>query len=165
MKSVPPDFFERMPDEVRELWLDPVAEFMGWPFKSLDSPPDDRWRKHFGSNSPKVINQYRWSLEIFNPVTQPVRARDNYVLEELILHFIKGHSLKIEPAADTKQKFLACVDFIRIHRTIPRYLVLQEVKGGMCILDGFHRLSALRFLWQVEGLEVNLNLPAWVARS
>lgn len=28
---IPAEFFDRVPSEVREIWLEPIAELIGWP--------------------------------------------------------------------------------------------------------------------------------------
>lgn len=166
MNLIPPDFFERMPTEVRELWLDPIAAMVGWPFQTLDDPTENtRWYRIFMLLSLQEINELRWSLETVNIASQPFGIGNREMLGDLIQQHVMGRPPVWLRLIRSKERFWSCVDFFRANGRLPKPVILYDVRGEMDIIDGHHRLAAVTFLARINNSAPNLKVQAWVARN
>jgi hypothetical protein len=162
---IPPGFFPHIPDEVLSMWLDPLAELYGWPFETLDDSTDDtKWRYILTFMPLRELHDLTWNLESIDIATQPFRPGSLDAVQGLLQQHTMGYDTLYADLINTKERFWTCASYVRDHGTIPKPLVLHEIDGAVHLLDGNHRLAAVRFVSQIPEMAVESKLPAWVAR-
>lgn len=155
-----PTFFPYMPDEVRELWLEPIAECYGWPFQSLDdSTHDTKWRYVLPKLSLRELADFRWERKDINFATKPLCQESLRTIKGLYDEHVIGRATLYANVAGTKERFRACADFISKHRTMPKPVILRDTGDCYELLDGNHRIAAMLAV----GLHEAFDVPAWIA--
>lgn len=160
---IPKTFFLNMPDEVRELWLEPIAERYGWPFASAskDDPPyNSKWSYVFGCRwKLDEVAKWQWRMGVIDLRSEKLTPTSIQAIEGLIPD--KSGKLKA-PFANlerTEDRLRACADYIRETGSIPKPVIAARVSGGFDILDGHHRIAAYTFSCPHDCYKI----PAWIA--
>lgn len=145
-RSLLPD----MPDEVFDIYIEPLIQAHGWPFTFLEevptSPEASRWFQMFDRQSLKTISDLSWERHTTRFSFTAFHPRSQDVITAIIEHHsnIRFHAA-IANVADTRNKFLRARDYIARTGTMPVPVILQQdpLGLGLRILDGNHRLAAM----------------------
>jgi hypothetical protein len=139
------ELLPNMPDEVFSLYIEPLIQLYGWPYRSIDSPGTKRWTQAFDHQGIKTISQLSWKrhevpfpLALFHPDAHQVIAL-------LINQHIRGIPTATANVVNTKQKFFHARDYIARTGRMPKPVILMRdlFGGALRILDGNHRLAAM----------------------
>lgn len=157
---VPAFLFPKMPDEVREMWLDSIAEGKGWPFASVnESTKGTDWQYVFPFPLAELAD-FDWNLETANlsekPLCQDSLAPITGLLQQHVMKLDAGYA----HLHRTHERFWACADYIKSNNSIPAPVILLDNGNRFRVLDGYHRLAALAHIHPPDCFK----LPAWVAR-
>jgi hypothetical protein len=132
-----------MPDEVFNLYIEPLIKLHGWPFHSVDSPTFGLWFQMFDHHSLKTISELIWerqeitfSLRIFHRTSQ-----DRIV--GIVNTHVHGMNTPFANVINAKARFDRCRTYIARTGRMPVPVVLMRDFGGLRILDGNHRLAAM----------------------
>jgi hypothetical protein len=156
----PREFFPYMPDEVFEMWLAPFIQQIGWPFtKITDDLAGTRWSILLGDISLHVWNQLIWSRidGEFTKIEFSLASRE--AVQSIIRHCVHGVSTGTANLPNTKERFKACAEFVRVHKTIPKPIAVISRNQKIEVIDGIHRIVALLHV----GLPKGYRLPIWMA--
>jgi hypothetical protein len=156
----PREIFPYMPDEVFEMWLEPFIQQIGWPFtKITDDLSGTRWSIILGDNSLHDWNQLIWSrLDVeFTKIDFAIETRE--VIQSIIGHCVHGLPTRTANLPNTKQRFRACTEFVRLHSTIPKPILVISRNNKIKVIDGNHRIAALLHI----GMPKGYRLPIWIA--
>ena len=156
---IPRKFFPNMPDEVFEMWLEPIAEDYGWPFQdSSDSIKGTKWSGIFGNYDLNFWTTIEWSrieIEIYPELFTDITCRH---LIAIIDCCVESAFTITANLLDTKDRFRACAEFISTNGTIPKPIVAVVRSRKVEIVDGNHRIAALLHVGVTPGYKV----PMWV---
>lgn len=163
-RMIPGDFFPNMPSQVLEMWLQPMAEERGWPFRSLDDDISQTdWHYTFARKPLRYWAGLQWEMGEVNVALD--------FLDEYGLQFIKGLIPSGQPTdyndpfatrthvRGAEGRFWAAARFIQEHGKIPLPIVVLRTPSGLKVMDGSHRVAALIHLGMLPGYKI----PAWVA--
>jgi hypothetical protein len=157
---IPRNFFPNMPDEVFEMWLDPIAEEYGWPFKSpSDSTKETKWGGVFRGAPLSFWADTTWCRKQINLTTDPINRHSEYLIRTLLHGYTNGVPTLIADVADTEKRVRSCADYIRTYGNIPKPVVAIIRDREIDIVDGYHRITALLHV----GPPQIFIVPAWVA--
>jgi len=156
----PRDFFPNMPDEVFELWLAPLIEGKGWPFKSIeDDLQTTRWRYVLGLDySLRQWAKCSWELMEIDLSQSSFTNGSISMVKAIIGHAVNNLPTETANVENTKERFSSCVSYIKEHGTIPKPIILTRVSDGFNVMDGNHRMAAIAFT-----KPENIKILAWVA--
>lgn len=161
-QMIPPSFFPNMPNEVREMWLDSIAEGHGWDFESIeDSTDNTSWRYALNFRTLKEINSYTWTLSEIDLASASLSESSIQCVEGLIIQHVRGIPTSYANLFNSKERFNACADYIKDTGTIPRPIVSLDLGKGYEVLDGSHRLAALFSVNPPNGYVI----PSWIANE
>lgn len=151
-----------MPDEVRELWLEPIAETEGWPFQSVDDPTHGTgWRWVLPRMTLRQLADFDWKLEEVDFSAKPLCQDSLGTIKGLCYQHVLGRATLFANVARTKERFRACASFIARHRAMPRPIILRDLGDSFALLDGNHRVAAMLAV----GLQEAFHVPAWIATA
>jgi hypothetical protein len=156
----PREFFPYMPDEVFEMWLEPFIQQFGWPFtKITDDLSGTGWSILLRDNSLHDWNQLIWSrLDVeFTKIDFAIETRE--VIQSIIGHCVHGLPTRTANPQNTKERFTACTEFVRLHNTIPKPILVISRNNKIKVIDGNHRIAALLHV----GMPKGYRLPIWIA--
>jgi hypothetical protein len=158
-KMTPREFFPHMPDEVFEMWLAPFIQQIGWPFtKITDDLSGTRWSILLKDIPLHVWNQLIWSRVDVEFSKINFAAFNKLAFEDIIGHCVHGRSTATANLPNTKERFRACAEFIRVHQTIPKPIAVMSRNNKIEVIDGIHRIAALLHV----GLPKGYRLPIWI---
>lgn len=159
----PRDFFPHMPDEVFSAWLQPFIDQIGWPFTQESTTAlGTRWQFLFGGLELQELKQRRFFFDSidqealyaqFTPLT--ISIIDSIILSDKQRHAV---ALDIE---NTGVRFTACADYLRRYNTIPAPIIIDIQLTEAVVLDGYHRLAAIRHINPPKPFMI----PAWFTKS
>jgi hypothetical protein len=132
------------PDKVIELWLLKLANRgpdTGWP------PPepfgDNAWKHILGDKPLSWWKSVTWQLEErdlnFDALSQDSRSIVNKMLDAHINNKINDYTT----LPNSKARFESAALYVAENGTFPEPLVGIELKDGLSVLDGNHRMTAL----------------------
>lgn len=157
---IPRDFFPYMPDEIFDVWLQPIADDYGWPFKkSNESTKGTKWAGVFGDHNLDFWTSAKWSFRelVFSP--ELFTDFCQFRLKSIRKGFEEGIPTLWVGVADTKERFRACADFIRANGAIPGSIIVLDRGGfGLDVVDGNHRVAALLHV----GIPSGYKIPVWI---
>ena len=160
---LPPTFFPNLPDEIRRLWLEPIAVEYGWPFQSIDeSTEGTKWKYVLGVDvTLRNFAGLMWNLEEIEVSSQGFCRQTIHAINTVREQNTTNKDTMFADVCDTQERFMSCVYYIRKHGVVPEPLVcLMTNEGSIDMLDGHHRMAALTALGIPEGYRI----PAWVGR-
>lgn len=153
--------FPNMPEEVFSAWLSPIIrDHNSWPYKDILSPhPSEQWWKYFGRYSLSDISDCLWHL---NTATLDMNCLDPLSYETIEI-LIENHVHNFDATGrfnvrDSKSRFFGFVELIKRTGTIPAPIIGINAEGGLRILDGNHRLAALKHI----GIKGAFPCETWV---
>jgi len=159
-KMTPREFFPYMPDEVFEMWLAPFIQQIGWSFtKITDDLSGTRWNTLLRDIPLDVWNQLIWSRIDVEFTKIEFAVFNKLAIEDIIGHCVHGRSTATANLPNTKERFRACAEFIRVHKTIPKPIAVMSRGKKIEVIDGNHRIAALLHV----GLPKGYRLPIWMA--
>jgi hypothetical protein len=135
-----------MPEEVFNIYIEPLIQWHGWPFSSLDEPttPETmRWVQMFDRQSIKTISQLSWERHKIPFVFGLFYPRSQDIIAALIKWHIGGVNTFAANIADSRVKFFSARAYIEKTGAFPVPVILQRDPLGLRILDGNHRLAAM----------------------
>jgi len=156
----PRDFFPHVPDEMFDMWLAPLIQEIGWPFSDLNaSLLGSRWELLLSQIPLSTWYQLNWELSKIEIVK--IKSNFNVAtldgIESIINHCAFGLDTPVANLPNTKERFRAIADYIRIHKTIPKPVVLIYRSRRVEIMDGCHRFASLFHV----GVPDDYKLPNW----
>ncbi len=159
MPLSPREFFPKMPDEVFGMWLSPFLAKIEWPFTSTsDDFGQTRWKFLLGNIPLSVWFSGEWKRVDVDINSAPIGPMSILMANEIISHCTTNAQTMTANLQDTKERFRTCTSFVRENKTIPAPLITMLRGGYLEILDGNHRLAALRY---INSPEINW-VPCWV---
>ena len=142
----PREFFPNMPDEVFEMWIEPMIDSKGWPFTESNlSTVGTKWFHVFGFEYPLTYwRAIKWSLVELEIFTEKVNDNTHAVFHCIALHGITGRYTTVTAGlTDSQLRFRACAEFIKDKGILPKPIIaIREKNGSLKIIDGNHRISA-----------------------
>ncbi|WNC71443.1 hypothetical protein RGQ13_15120 [Thalassotalea psychrophila] len=157
----PREFFPNMPDEVFEIWLAPLIEGKGWPFKTVeDDLQATNWRYVLGIDF--TLRQWidcTWELIDINLPQSKFTNGSISMATAIVGNAAYGKLTDTANVENTKERFQSCVSYIKEHGNIPTPIILTRINDGFSVMDGNHRLAAI--LFTVNPLDIVIK--AWVA--
>ena len=153
--------FPNMPDEVFNMWLSPIIrDHNSWPYTNIFSPhPSHQWSKYFGLYAIADISHclwYKFSLNFDMGCLDPMSNETiKVIIENHVHNFDATGSFNVR---NSKIRFFGFVEFIKRTKSIPGPIIGINAEGGLRILDGNHRLSALTHI----GLRGCIPCDTWV---
>lgn len=151
-----------MPDEVFEMWLEPIAEHYGWPFKNgNDRIEETKWFNVFGGFSLNTWVTAIWKREEINLTTTPLNYVTRIRISSIINRCVEGLPTLTAGVADSEERFRACAEFIMVNGNIPKPIIVLFRNGEAEIIDGNHRIAALFHVGPPNGYVV----PAWIIEN
>lgn len=155
----PREFFPDMPDEVFDVWLAPFIEKIEWPFTDVNATlSGTRWNILFGEIPLCVWNQLVWTRLDLEFTKLDFNFFTTLAIESIIDHCVHGLSTGTANIHDTQERFFACAEFVRVHQTIPKPIVAIYKNNKIEVMDGNHRIAALRHI----GVPNGYRLPIWL---
>ena len=151
--------------DVFEIWLAPIINNCGWPFKGLsDGIAGTEWERVFTWQPLQKIAQLNWHRVAlpFSDITFTPQAQSTIdaMFETHVCNFNNPSLLKIK---NTRERFTRCYEFTRRTGRTPVPCVLFADVGGYSIFDGNHRLGAM---WTVSSeSDIPCVLDAWIGSS
>jgi hypothetical protein len=152
--------FPNMPDEVFNTWLLPIIRYHNsWPYLNiLSTHPSEQWRQYFGLFTLYDVSNLLWdkiNLRLASHIIDPV---SNDTIKALIGAHVDGVETPARNVRDSKMRFDGFVEFIQRTCNIPASIIGIDTCGCISILDGNHRLAALKHL----GLFGSVNCETWL---
>jgi hypothetical protein len=80
-------------------------------------------------------------------------------IQSIIRHCVHGVSTGTANLPNTKERFRAYAEFVRVHQTIPKPIAVMSRNQKIEVIDGNHRIAALLHV----GLPKGYRLPIWIA--
>ncbi len=149
-----------MPDEVFEMWLEPIAEHYGWPFVKPDESKDGtKWAEVFGDHDLNYWVSVKWRFSEIAMTEKTFTDFTWFRLDSIINGCVEGIPTLFTGVAESKERFRACADFIRNNGRIPGPIIVLDKGNGIEIVDGNHRIAALLHI----GIPRGYNVPVWIA--
>lgn len=156
----PREFFPNMPDEMFDMWLAPFIEKIGWPFTDVNADlSGTRWDIFLGEIPLCVWNQLVWSRLDLEFTKLDFDIFTKLAIESVIDHCVHDRSTGTENLQNTKERFSACAEFVRVHQTIPKPIVAIYENNKIKVMDGYHRIAALLHVGVPNGYKVPVWLP------
>ncbi|MGH7182066.1 MAG: hypothetical protein ACREJN_08825 [Nitrospiraceae bacterium] len=156
----PREFFPNMPDEVFDMWLAPFIEKIGWPFTDVSADlSGTRWNILLGEIPLYVWNRLAWSRVDLEFTKLDFTFCAELAIESIVDNCVHGLTTGTENLQNTKERFWACAEFIRVHQTIPKPIVAIYKNKKIEVMDGNHRIAALRHIGVPNGYWVPTWLP------
>ena len=155
------EFFGDMPEEVFVLWLYERIRTNGWP------PSGNEWQGFLFGHTMQFWQNLTWSRERVFISEGRLAEKSAALVEQVIEANLLGRlNLIARYLPDTKQRFASIVDYIKVHRDLPKPLVLLDAGGRFEVIDGCHRISAYTALGKISEGAALLpeTIDAWVAR-
>ena len=135
-KMTPREFFPYMPDEVFEMWLAPFIQQIGWSFtKITDDLSGTRWNTLLRDIPLDVWNQLIWSRIDVEFTKIEFAVFNKLAIEDIIGHCVHGRSTATANLPNTKERFRACAEFIRVHKTIPKPIAVMSRDKKIEVID------------------------------
>ncbi len=159
MTSYHKQIFPHMPEEIFDPWVDARFRSYGWNYPTGDADVFG-WSRKFGKFTLRTLAQLKWSHGVYS--LQDLSSSWIIGTQEIIDFATRGTITEYAKIENTKQRFWACAGFIRKNNAIPGSLVGDRTSGGIDILDGGHRLTALYYLMQQKE-KVPKDIPIWIA--
>lgn len=148
-----------MPDEVFEMWLQPIAKNYGWPFTSpFDDTEGTKWAGVLRGASLNFWVCAEWARKQINLAADPINRHSEYLIRTLLYGYTNSVPTLIADVADTEKRVRTCADYIRINGNIPKPIIAIIRGAEVEIIDGYHRIAALLHVGPPGGHVV----PAWV---
>jgi hypothetical protein len=149
-----------IPDEVFNTWLLPIIrDHNSWPYLNILSVhPSEQWRKYFGLFTLYDVSNLFWdkvTIRLASRILDPV---SNDTIKALIGYCVDGLETPARNVRNCKMRFDGFVQFINRTGTIPAPIIGINTFGCIRILDGNHRLAALKHL----GLLGNVTCETWL---
>jgi hypothetical protein len=142
---LPREFFPKMPDEAFNIWLAPLIDEIGWPFLQLDSDiSGTRWETLLANITLDRWHAFDWELRhvVFTPRT--VAHSSLMKIDCIHDHCVRNAYTLTANLQNTKERFRACAEFFATHGRIPLPVVAIPRHGRLELVDGHHRIAALR---------------------
>lgn len=149
-----------MPEEVFMAWLSPIImDHNSWPYDSIRSPhPSSQWSKYFGLYSLSDISNCLWHRSNFldmNCLDPISNSTIKALIENHVYNFDATGCFNVR---NSKIRFFGFVELIKRTGRIPAPIIGINAEGGLRILDGNHRLSALTHI----GVRGSISCETWV---
>jgi hypothetical protein len=152
---------DQMPDQVFELWLEPIIRLNGWPFANLNAPCVGNFREYFGAiplNEVAKLHWHRSPLAIADCVFNPNSKKR---IQQMMDFHIFGRKDGLECAVDGEARFMRLKEVIAKICAYPAPIVLLRDGEYFQILDGYHRITAL-FALVFEGKVEKFEMDCWI---
>lgn len=149
-----------MPDDVFNIWLKPLIEFDGWPFRRLSDVPAVRpWAQYLYGLSIKMLHELWWNRGSFIIDRVHLDPMSNTTIKALIGdHIFNVETFIRRNVSDSKERFFKLREFIGRTRTFPAPIILVRTNSHFSLEDGNHRYAALCSL----NLETKIPCDSWI---
>ena len=146
-----------MPDEIFYMWLEPIAENLGWPFNSpRDSTEDTAWYYILMKAKLDYWVKTKWELSLMDFDAIAFTNLSKFGFNSILQRCEKGRPTIIANLVNCEERFRACADYIRLHNEIPAPIIVL-IRNGIEIIDGSHRIAALLHV----GIPHGYKIPIW----
>lgn len=140
------------------MWLSPFIEQIRWPFTEVnENLSGTRWNILLGEIPLHVWNRLAWSRLDLEFTELEFTFPTEHAIESIIGYCVHGRSTGTETIQNTKEWFWACAEFVRVHQPIPKPIVANYKNKRIQIIDGSHRIAALRHI----GIPNGYRVPIW----
>ena len=141
----PREFFPKMPDEVFDMWLFPLIEHIGWPYSELsDDILGSRWEMLLGQIQLNRWHSFNWELRHVVLTPNTLAHSSLMKINGIHDHCVRNAFTMEANLKNTKERFRACTEFFIANGRIPLPCVAIPRHGRLELVDGHHRLAALR---------------------
>jgi len=144
-----------MPNEVFDIYIQPLILSNGWPFRSLNSPTLPPWLLYFDHHSIQTIGKLRWERHTMYFLLGLFHSSSQQRIVGIIDTHIRGLSTPFANITNGRQRFFRPRAYIARTGRMPVPVILMQDFGGLRILDGNHRLAALASLRNANSIVVD----------
>lgn len=156
---IPRNFFPNMPDEVFEMWLNPISEYYGWPFKKPSDPIEGTiWAKMFSAYDLNFWVTANWRLDNIAIFENTFTNSTCFRLNSIITRCVEGLPTFTANVEGAEERFRTCAGYIRANGNIPKPIIALIKNGEVEIIDGYHRIAALLHV----GIPIGHKVLAWI---
>lgn len=161
-----PDF----PDDVIDVWLSTFVRRFGWPPEVHPG-----WGSVLkGTGDSDFLRSLKdWKLIEIEIDPAKFHHKDKGILVGLYRTHVLGKNTVFSLMTDGPKRFQSIVEYMRQNGVFPRPVVLASNKGTLDILDGYHRITAMMYLFgyfkDTDPNELATNVPikqpAWLCQQ
>ncbi len=156
---------EEMPREVFDTWIKPHIEHSGEPPSFHEDPLEGNpWYGYLRGRSPKHWSSARWQLVKVMLAHAPFEERALNLASQLAARwseYEESGTWRQTVVPDSRERLESCLHYLRLHRSMPAPLICAVHLSSWLVLDGHHRLAALKLL--PEGSEIALEV--WLCQE
>jgi hypothetical protein len=157
----PKAFFPKMPADVFDQWIAPQIPVYGWPFSSIDcATTHTKWHRFFAGRTLAQWASFDFLLNELPYRTLMFEDKTDWRIEGIFDHCSLGLQTQQANIYETVNRFRACAEFIHLNGRLPRPVIGFLNEGLIEIIDGHHRLAALRYI----GVRPDFKVPIWMIR-
>jgi hypothetical protein len=131
------------PDDVADQWLLGLANRgadTGWP------PPEDMsnsWKYILGRRPLSWWKSVTWKLEERDLDFNVLTLQSQSIVRDMLDNHLNNTRPIYSVGSDGKVRFLLAANYIMKNGSFPKPIVAMDVEGGLSVIDGNHRMSAL----------------------